>query len=123
MNAENDEVIHRWFQEVWNDRRAEAIDELSHPACVGHHEGLPPLGLHDFRAFRAKMLALVPDFHIELTATVSDGDDVVARWRITGCSTAGNKIDCTGMSWLKIVDGKIVEAWDAFNPASLTPAP
>jgi len=34
--SENDRTATRWFEEVWNERRSETIDELLHSWAVPH---------------------------------------------------------------------------------------
>ena len=38
MSRENVELARRLFEEVWNQRRPEAIAELTAPESVGHME-------------------------------------------------------------------------------------
>jgi hypothetical protein len=55
MSEENKELLRRWFEEVWNKGRAEAIDEMLAEDGVAH--GLsddpahPIVGPRDFRPF------------------------------------------------------------------------
>ena len=41
MSKRNEELAHRWFEEVWNQARVEAIEEMASPDAVGegqaHH--------------------------------------------------------------------------------------
>ena len=37
-NQDNSALVKRWFKEVWNDRRIEAIDELLSSDFLGHYE-------------------------------------------------------------------------------------
>ena len=36
MAQENSALIRRWFEEVWNKGRMEAIDEMASPDVIGH---------------------------------------------------------------------------------------
>jgi len=57
MSKETSELARRWFEEIWNERRVETIDELAHPECVGHHEGQPASkGAEAFKTFRRQLL-------------------------------------------------------------------
>ena len=77
-----------WFEEVWNQRRAEAIDEFLTPEIVCYSE---TGDLHGVDGFKAQMyfplLRAFPDFRIEVLGTVAEGDYVVSRWRVTATHT------------------------------------
>lgn len=117
----------RWFEEVWNDRREEAIDELMAPDAVGHMEGGDVAGPQGFREVRAVFLNALPDMHITVEDVLSEGDRAVVRWRVRATHTGDllgippshRKIDFRGMSWLTVRDGKLAEGWDTWNLGGL----
>ncbi|MEK6375056.1 MAG: ester cyclase [Acidobacteriota bacterium] len=117
----------RWFEEVWNERREEAIDELMAPDAVGHMEGGDVAGPQGFREVRAIFLNALPDMHITVEDVLSDGDQAVVRWRVRathtgellGVAPSQRKIDFRGMSWLTVRDGKLAEGWDTWNLGGL----
>jgi len=48
MSEENKELVRRWFEEVWNQGRAEAIDEMFDENGIAH-------GLSDDPASRSRV--------------------------------------------------------------------
>ena len=50
MSEENKEVLRRWFEEVWNKGRAEAIEEMFDENGIAH-------GLSTIRRTRSKVRA------------------------------------------------------------------
>ena len=68
-----------------------------------------------------------PDFHIEvnlrLQQSIPEGELWASHWTMTGTHqgefngipATGNKINVTGISIWKIVDGKNVEEWEIFD--------
>ncbi|HEX2092698.1 MAG TPA: ester cyclase, partial [Longimicrobiaceae bacterium] len=60
-----------------------------------------------------------PDMRLEEEAVVAEGDLVASRWTVSGTHTgpfaglppSGNRFSITGMSFYRVVDGKIVEGW------------
>lgn len=50
MNTENEKLIRRWFEEVWNQQKESAIDELLSPDAKG--TGLGDDGLIDYSSFK-----------------------------------------------------------------------
>lgn len=119
-------VARRWFEEVWNRREIDKIDELSTPDSIGHLES-GDATLDDFRRFHVEFLAAFPDLSIEIEEIVADGENVVVRWMVRGCHRGRafgmDASDCQvakrGMTWMKVRDGRIVEAWDCWNQAAL----
>ena len=117
----------RWFEEVWNARRDEAIDELMAPDAVGHMEGGDVHGPPGFREARAVFLNALPDMHITVEDVVSEGWQAVVRWRVRathrgellGVAPTHRQVDFRGMSWFTVRDGKLAEGWDAWNLGNL----
>ena len=56
MSAENKALVTRWFEEVWNKRRTDAIDEMLAPDAVVHGLGPAMKGPSDFKPFHATFL-------------------------------------------------------------------
>lgn len=117
------ELGRRWFEEVWNARRDESIDELMAPDSYGHVEGGEYRGPEGFRTMQKTFFSALSDVHIEVEDIVADGDRAAVRWRATGKHTgegfgfraSGRPIDVLGTTWLVARDGKIVEGWDTWN--------
>ena len=116
----------RFFREVWNDRRIETIQELMSPDVVAHYEHDEIKGINSWKEMIYEVLVkAIPDFRIEIEDIIANGDYVVTRWNVQGVHKgelfgvlpSGEKIEFNGMSWMRIVDGKIVENW---NNASMS---
>src|SRR6476620_4022677 len=86
MNEQNEQLARRWFQEVWNERKVETINELTPPDLVGHHEMAMTRSRDDFKRFHAELLALLPDVVATVEDVLASATDVVVRWRFTGHS-------------------------------------
>lgn len=126
---DNAQFIHRWFDEVWNKGRMEAIDELCRPDAIGHgqvqHE--VDVGLAEFKQFARDLRTAFPDIRITIHETLAQGDKVVARWSakmthsgtFLGFAPTGRKAEVTGTSIQRIVDGKIAEGWDNWDQLGL----
>ena len=129
MAQENSALIRRWFEEVWNKGRMEAIDEMASPDIVGHGQAQhdTDIGLHEFRNFAVGIRNAFPDLKVTIDQLVEQGDKVVARWTSTmthkgeflGFPASGKKATITGTSIQRIVDGKIVEGWDNWDQLGL----
>ena len=127
MSAENVALIHRWFEEVWNKSRMEAIDEMAAPDAIAHGHAPYDIGLDQFRGFYTRVRNAFPDLRIAIDFTLADGDKVAARWTATGSHTGSflgyaatrRPIKVSGVSIMRISGGKIVEAWDTWDQLGL----
>ncbi|WP_240907327.1 ester cyclase [Paludisphaera rhizosphaerae] len=123
----NREKSKRWFEEVWNERRADTIDELLCETSVGHMEGGDVVGCEPFKRVRDSFLEAIPDLRVQIEDTLAQGDDVVVRWTISGTHTGDGlgvppshePIFARGTSWLRFKDGVMVEGWDTWNQGAL----
>ena len=127
MSDENRAVIHRWFEEVWNKGREEAIDELFAEDGIAHgladEAGQALHGPAGFKPFFRKFRDAFPDLQVIVEDCISEGDRVAARCRVRakhtgeglGVAATGSPVEFTGMSIVRIRDGKIVEGWNNFD--------
>jgi steroid delta-isomerase-like uncharacterized protein len=127
MSDENKALIERWFEEVWNKGRAEAIDEMFDAEGIAHgladETGAPLHGPEGFRPFFQKFRDSFPDISVSVEDTVAEGDKVAARCTVRathagdslGVAATNKPIEFTGMTIVRLKDGKIVEAWNNFD--------
>jgi steroid delta-isomerase-like uncharacterized protein len=129
MSLENETRATRFFEEVWNQRRGETIEELIDPEA----ECLPPVGtaMRGANAFRERVygpwLSAFPDIRLTVEGTVAEGDQVVVRWTMTGTHTgeglglppSGRAVNLRGMTWIRYENGKMREGWDCFDSTGL----
>jgi predicted ester cyclase len=121
LQQENVRLARRWFEEVWNQRRAETVHELLLPDSVGHTEHGDLVGPGPFLEVRAALLGALPDLRVTVEDTVAEGDNVVVRWSAVGtpAGAAGGPVRFRGMTWIRVRGGKFVEGWDAWNAGAL----
>src|SRR5215212_4435935 len=122
-SSDNASVIRRWFEEVWNKGREEAIDELFDEEGVAHgladETGSPLRGPEGFKPFFRRFREAFPGIEVVVEETVSEGDKVAARCTVRGrhegdtlgFAATSRPVEFTGMTFARIRDGKIVEAW------------
>ncbi|HEY1870479.1 MAG TPA: ester cyclase [Chitinophagaceae bacterium] len=107
---------HRWFDEVWHKGNEKAIDELMHETAITH--GLDPdnaTGTKVFKSFYHSFRSEFPSIHVELEPLVKTDDTEVSHCTVTGKSAKGHEVSFTGIVVVKFKNGKIVEAWNAFD--------
>ncbi len=121
------ELSNRWFEEIWNKRRVEVVDELATDTSIGHSEAVEPASIPAFKQFHGAFLTAFPDLKIEIEDTLSEGENAVVRWRAEGThagdwqglAPTNRRIRILGMTWFRFEDGKVAEAWDSWSPAAL----
>ncbi len=129
MAHENSALIRRWFEEVWNKGRMEAIDEMASASVIGHGQAQhdTDIGLKEFKPFVVALRSAFPDIKIVIGHTIEQGDNVAARWTATmthkgaflGFASTGKKVTITGTTMLRFSNGKIVEGWDNWDQLGL----
>jgi steroid delta-isomerase-like uncharacterized protein len=127
MSEENKALVRRWFEEVWNNGRTDAIDEMFDQNGIAH--GLsddpsnPIKGPSQFRPFHSLFRDAFPNMMIVIEDMVAEGDRVAARCSVRakhegdfmGRAATQGPVEFTGMTIVRIDNGKIVEAWNNFD--------
>jgi steroid delta-isomerase-like uncharacterized protein len=131
MRSESMAVLHRWFEEVWNKGREEAIDEMFAEGGIAHglinDKGEELRGPADFKLFFRKFRDAFLDIQVTIDDCVTEGDRAAARCRVVashmggglGVAATNKPVEFTGMTIVRVQDGKIVEAWNNFDFLSL----
>jgi steroid delta-isomerase-like uncharacterized protein len=124
-------LLKRWFEEVWNQGREAAIDEMAAPDMIAHGlvdgTGKPIVGTEKFKEFWRLFRETFPDMHIEVEDTLTDGDKQIVRCTARGTHSGNGlgfvathqPIKFTGTVIARIKDGRFVEAWDNWDFHSL----
>lgn len=128
MPATPAEILRIWFERVWNQGDESTIDQYYAPTAVAH--GLPNApapGPEGFKPFLRAFRTAFPNIKIEVTHALSDGELGVVRCRVTGTHTGEGlgvaatnlRVDFTGMTMARVVDGQIVEGWNIYDFISM----
>jgi predicted ester cyclase len=127
LQDDNKAIVGRWFTEFWGETyKASVIDEIAAPDMLLNyslHE--PRKGREDIKAFMRDFRTAFPDLNFWGTAElIAEGDYVVGQWDGGGTHTGpafkdflagglpantGRKMRFTGVTVLKLEDGKIIE--------------
>jgi steroid delta-isomerase-like uncharacterized protein len=130
IELENKAVIHRWFEEVWNQGLEELIDELRAPDAVGFGLGETAVAVHgasDFKVFYHNLRSSLPDLHVTVEHMVAERDMVAARIQVEGTHMGpglgipptGQSVQFSGMLLARISDGRITESWTNLDQLGL----
>src|SRR5215813_9287543 len=127
MSEENKQLVCRWFEEVWNKGRADAIDEMFDDNGIAHglsdDSANPIKGPKNFRPFFNMFRQAFPNMQIVIEDMIAEGDKVTARCSVRGkhegdglgIAATQLPVEFTGITILRIADGKIAEAWNNFD--------
>ncbi|HEY8410431.1 MAG TPA: nuclear transport factor 2 family protein, partial [Pyrinomonadaceae bacterium] len=78
MSETNKALMRRWFEEVWNQGRTDAIDELLADNVVIHGlvdaSGEPVRGAQAFRDFHRQFRGAFPNMNITVEDVIAEGD-------------------------------------------------
>ena len=120
-------LARRWFEEVWNKGRADAISEMLAEDAVVH--GLtddtanPLRGPAGFLPFHAQFREAFPNIEVIIEDQIAEGDRVATRCSVRGKHEGDSlgfgatqaAVEFTGIAITRIKDGKFVEAWNNFD--------
>jgi predicted ester cyclase len=125
--VENKAVVERWFTQFWGKTYSAAVvDELaSADMLLQYSLHAPRRGHQDIKAFMSGFRQAFPDLNFTGAADlIAEGDYVVGRWKGGGTHSGpafsdflsgglppatGRKMQFTGTTVLRLVNGKIVE--------------
>jgi predicted ester cyclase len=117
----------RWFEEVWNKGRRDAIPEMLAPDAVLHEAGTDSVGPEGFYPFFDRLSVALSDLHVTVHDTITENDRICVRWSCSaahtgeglGVAPTGKSIDVTGMSIMRVRDGWLVECWQNWDMLGL----
>ena len=128
MSADNKAVVRRLYEEVWNRRKLEVVNELISPshALQGPTIFGSSIGPEAYKRQVSRFLKAYPDLHWAIEDTIAETDKVVACWTLSGTHKgdfmgvpATNKKVCVGgITIHHIAGGKIMDShsnWDALG--------
>lgn len=113
-----------WFERVWNLKDPSAIHELMDPSAEARSEAGVVRGPEQFEQLVFKsMLTAFPNIHVQVQGIISEGDECVVRWKATGVQSgslagippSGKSVMFSGMTWLRVCQGKLMEGEDRYN--------
>jgi steroid delta-isomerase-like uncharacterized protein len=123
MSENRKAVVRRWFEEVWNKQRIEAVDEMLAPGGIIYGMG-QEFDRISFRTLHSSFLGAFPDLHFQIEDVVAEGDKVMCRWVATGTHRGdGLNVPATqrvarieGMSIVEFgPDDMVVRAWNNYD--------
>ncbi len=126
--AENNAVAVRMFEGAWNKGDFSVIDELIKADAIDHSPLGSEKGSEGFKNIIGMFRGAMPDLKMSIEDEVYSGDRVVHSWKIQGKHTgsplfgvppAGKDLTLTGITIVRLEDGKIAERWTQLDQLGL----
>ena len=121
MDIEANKAILRKYLELWDTGNLVLADEVLAPHFVDHlHPELAP-GPESVKKEVAAFRAAFPDAKGTVEQMIGEGDTVAFRFVLRGTHqeafagfpSTGKEVVITGMDFVRIADGKMVELWSS----------
>lgn len=124
MSQQNEAIVRRLFDEVWNKGDVALLTDLLTPDHVQKNSIDPGRGLEDARNNVTKYRTAFPDARLDIEEMFSTEDRVVVRMRYSGThrgmlesiAPTGRHVSGSGIAIYRMREGKICETcleWDA----------
>ena len=131
MSEENKALVRNFFEEVWNNRNLDYLDEVYSTDFTLHAlwqntsagGAIEASGIEPAKTVIGGWFKGFPDIKVTVEDQVAEGDLVGSRHSSHGTHTAdfmgipasGKEATVTGMTITRIADGKMVEAWTCWD--------
>lgn len=128
MSAANKNIVRRLYDEVWNERKVEVINEIISPSHALHAPNISgsSIGPEAYKRNVLLFLTGYPDLHWTIEDTIAENDKVVACWTISGTHkgdymgipATNKKVSVDGITIHHIAHGKIMDSysnWDVLG--------
>lgn len=107
-------------EEGLNQGNPALVDELCAPNFVFHQGSRTIQGLPAYKQFVSTFFTAFPDAHFTTEHLIAEGDLVAIRrtfhgthkGRLMGIPPTGRQVTLTDTAFLRVADGKFVEAWN-----------
>ena len=121
------QTLLRWFEEVWNQGRREAIDEILPADCIVHEGDASSQGPEGFKPFFDRMHAAFSGIHVTAHEIICEGDLACLRWSVSmrhtgdglGMPATGKQLQASGMTMVRFANGRFAEAWQNWDMLGL----
>lgn len=116
---ENKAIVTRYWEEVWNQKKVERLDDFVAPNHVIHLPGGQAHRPPSIPAWAHQALLSFPDVHFTIHDMIAEGDRVATRWSYVATHTGkflsieptGKTVTDEGTTTVRLEDGRIAEMW------------
>jgi steroid delta-isomerase-like uncharacterized protein len=123
IEEQNMEVVKRYWEGKWNERRPEILDELQTQDVIYHGTSMEMNGIEEYKQVYSSFLSAFHDTQVTFEDLIAEGDKVMSRITIRGTHKGelegmpptGKTFTSSFFTVFRLVDGKIVEEWEIFD--------
>ncbi len=128
MSMENRAIVRRLYEEVWNKRRVELVDELISPSHALYDPNVSgsEVGPQAYKRQLVKWLKAFPDVRMTIEDIVGENEKIVVAWTLSGTHdgefagfpATNKKVSVEGVTINHVVNGKVIDSlvtWDALG--------
>jgi steroid delta-isomerase-like uncharacterized protein len=130
MSAANKAIVHRLYEEVWNQRKLEVIKEIISPSHALQAPNIlgSSIGPEAYKRNVQAFLAGFPDLRWTIEDTIAEKDKVVACWTISGTHkgdymgipATNKKVSVEGITIHNVAGGKIMDSYSNWDVLGMT---
>jgi steroid delta-isomerase-like uncharacterized protein len=129
MAADSTGISRRVFEDIWNNKKLNVVDELMAASYV-HHDPQSTVvisGIDGYKQFVEHYLRAFPDLHFTIEDEFGDEQTIVSRWTATGTHRGdlpgiprtGRPISITGMTIARVRNVRFIESWSNWDTLGL----
>lgn len=127
-DAENRAIIRQLYEEVWNKRRLELVDEIISPSHALHDPNLAGSGVgpEAYKRQVTRFISAFPDLRFTIEDFFGENEKLAVVWTISGTHKSefmgipatNKKVSVDGITINHIVNAKIMDSyisWDVWG--------
>jgi len=123
VEEQNKEVVKRYWNGKWNERRPGILDELQTQNVVYHGTSMEMNGLEEYKKAYGVFASAFHDTQLTIESIVADGDKVMTQVKMRGTHkgdfegipSTGKAITLSAFTVFRLIDGKIAEEWEILD--------
>jgi steroid delta-isomerase-like uncharacterized protein len=123
LEEQNKEIVRRYWNGKWNERRPEILDELLTSDVVNYGTSMKINNLEEYKQLYGMFLSAFHDTHFTIEGIIAEGDKVMTRASMSGVQKGalegipptGKTVNISIFTVFRLVNGKIAEEWEIYD--------
>jgi steroid delta-isomerase-like uncharacterized protein len=123
VQEQNKEIVKRYWNGKWNERRLEILDELQTSDVVNYGTSMKINNLKEYKQVYGMFLSAFHDTHLTIEEISAEGDRVMTRvvfrgvqqGALEGIPATGKTVTISIFTVFRLVNGKIAEEWEIYD--------